>query len=49
MNCFYVAVGQKDSTVDNVINDLTMHGAIDYTTVIVYGASTHAPLQYVEP
>ena len=40
VKCFYVAVGQKDSTVANVINALTKHGAMDYTTVIVSGAST---------
>ncbi len=49
VKCFYVAVGQKDSTVANVINALTKHGAMDYTTVIVSGASTPAPLQYVAP
>jgi F-type H+-transporting ATPase subunit alpha len=49
VKCFYVAVGQKDSTVANVINALTEHGAMDYTTVIVSGASSPAPLQYVAP
>ncbi|MBA4015937.1 MAG: F0F1 ATP synthase subunit alpha [Pirellula sp.] len=49
VKCFYVAVGQKDSTVANVINALTQHGAMDYTTVIVSGASSPAPLQYVAP
>ena len=49
VKCFYVAVGQKDSTVANVINALTQHGAMDYTTVIVSGASAPAPLQYVAP
>ena len=49
VKCFYVAVGQKDSTVANVINALTKHGAMDYTTVIVSGASSPAPLQYVAP
>ena len=47
VKCFYVAVGQKDTTVANVIDALTKHGAMDYTTVIVAGASAPAPLQYV--
>ena len=49
VKCFYVAVGQKDTTVANVIDALTKHGAMDYTTVIVSGASSPAPLQYVAP
>ncbi|HEV3415877.1 MAG TPA: F0F1 ATP synthase subunit alpha [Pirellulales bacterium] len=49
VKCFYVAVGQKDSTVANVIEALRKHGAMDYTTVIIAGASAPAPLQYVAP
>jgi F-type H+/Na+-transporting ATPase subunit alpha len=49
VKCFYVAVGQKDSTVANVIEALRKHGAMDFTTVVVSGASTPAPLQYVAP
>jgi F-type H+-transporting ATPase subunit alpha len=49
VKCFYVAVGQKDSSVANVIRVLEENGAMDYTTVIVAGASTPAPLQYVAP
>ncbi|HEY1599892.1 MAG TPA: F0F1 ATP synthase subunit alpha [Pirellulales bacterium] len=49
VKCFYVAVGQKDSTVAGVIEALRKHGAMDYTTVIVSGASSPAPLQYVAP
>jgi F-type H+/Na+-transporting ATPase subunit alpha len=49
VKCFYVAVGQKDSTVANVIEALRANGAMDYTTVIVAGASSPAPLQYVAP
>ena len=49
VKCFYVAVGQKDSTVATVIEALRKHGAMDYTTVIVSGASDPAPLQYVAP
>ena len=47
--CFYVAVGQKDSTVAGVVEDLKKHGAMDYTTVVVASASAPAPLQYVAP
>jgi F-type H+-transporting ATPase subunit alpha len=49
VKCFYVAVGQKESTVAGIIEKLREHGAMDYTTVIVSGASTPAPLQYVAP
>lgn len=49
VKCFYVAVGQKDSSVAGVIEILRKHGAMDYTTVIVSGASSPAPLQYVAP
>ena len=49
VKCFYVAVGQKDSSVALVIEALRKHGAMDYTTVIVSGASTPAPLQYIAP
>jgi F-type H+-transporting ATPase subunit alpha len=49
VKCFYVAVGQKESTVAGVIEKLREHGAMDYTTVVVAGASSPAPLQYVAP
>ncbi|XZE43587.1 F0F1 ATP synthase subunit alpha [Pirellulaceae bacterium SH467] len=49
VKCFYVAIGQKDSSVALVIDALTKAGAMDYTTVIVSGASAPAPLQYVAP
>ncbi|MBI1247449.1 F0F1 ATP synthase subunit alpha [bacterium] len=49
VKCFYVAVGQKDSSVAGVVEVLRRNGAMDYTTVIVAGASTPAPLQYVAP
>jgi F-type H+/Na+-transporting ATPase subunit alpha len=49
VKCFYVSIGQKDSSVANVVKVLQDHGAMDYTTVIVSGASTPAPLQYVAP
>jgi len=49
VKCFYVAIGQKESTVAGVIEALRKHGAMDYTTVILAGASDPAPLQYVAP
>ncbi len=49
VKCFYVAIGQKDSSVAGTIEALRKHGAMDYTTVIVSGASTPAPLQYIAP
>ena len=49
VKCFYVAVGQKDSSVAGIIDALERNGAMDYTTVIVAGASAPAPLQYVAP
>jgi F-type H+-transporting ATPase subunit alpha len=49
VKCFYVAIGQKESTVAGLIEALRMHRAMDYTTVIVAGASDPAPLQYVAP
>ena len=49
VKCFYVAIGQKESTVAAVVERLRETGAMDYTTVIVSGASAPAPLQYVAP
>ena len=49
VKCFYVAIGQKDSSVALVIDALRKHGALDYTTVVVAGASAPAPLQYIAP
>lgn len=47
--CIYVAIGQKQSTVAQVIEKLKQHGAMDYTTVVVAGASDPAPLQFLAP
>ena len=47
--CIYVAIGQKASTVANVVGILESHGAMDYTTVVSAPASTPAPLQYLAP
>jgi F-type H+-transporting ATPase subunit alpha len=49
VKCFYVAIGQKESNVAGLIEVLRRHGAMDYTTVIVAGASDPAPLQYIAP
>jgi F-type H+-transporting ATPase subunit alpha len=49
VKCFYVAIGQKESSVANTIEVLRQQGAMDYTTVILAGASAPAPLQYVAP
>jgi F-type H+-transporting ATPase subunit alpha len=47
--CVYVAVGQKRSTVAQVIDILTRHGAMEYTCVVSATASDPAPLQYIAP
>jgi F-type H+-transporting ATPase subunit alpha len=47
--CIYVAVGQKNSTIAQVVAKLTEHGAMDYTTVVSAPASVPAPLQYIAP
>ena len=49
VKCFYVAIGQKDSSVAGVVDVLEKYGAMEYTTVVVAGASAPAPLQYVAP
>lgn len=47
--CIYVAVGQKGSTVANVLSYLEENGAMDYTTIVAANASDPAPLQYIAP
>lgn len=49
VKCFYIAIGQKDSSVAGVIKTLEDLGAMEYTTVIMSGASTPASLQYIAP
>jgi F-type H+-transporting ATPase subunit alpha len=49
VKCFYVAVGQKESNVAGLVEILRRNGAMDYTTVIMAGASDPAPLQYIAP
>jgi F-type H+-transporting ATPase subunit alpha len=47
--CIYVAIGQKSSTVAQVVEKLREHGAMEYTTVVVASATDPAPLQYLAP
>ncbi|TMA47833.1 MAG: F0F1 ATP synthase subunit alpha [Deltaproteobacteria bacterium] len=47
--CFYVAIGQKRSTVAQVVDKLVREGAMDYTTVVMASASDPAPLQFIAP
>ena len=47
--CFYVAIGQKRSTIAQVVKILEDAGAMKYTTVVVASASEPAPLQYIAP
>jgi F-type H+-transporting ATPase subunit alpha len=47
--CIYVAIGQKRSTVAQVVDKLRETGAMDYTTVVAATASDAAPLQYIAP
>ena len=49
VKCIYVAIGQKSSTVANIVNTLEEYGAMDYTTVVAATASELAPLQYIAP
>jgi len=47
--CVYVAIGQKESTVANVVGILEKYGAMEYTIVVTASASESAPLQYIAP
>ncbi|MGL4343007.1 MAG: F0F1 ATP synthase subunit alpha [Metamycoplasmataceae bacterium] len=49
VNCIYVAIGQKNSSVAQIVKKLEENGAMEYTTVVVAGASELAPLQYIAP
>ena len=49
VKCIYVAIGQKASTVANIVKTLEEFGAMDYTTVVSSTASELAPLQYIAP
>jgi F-type H+-transporting ATPase subunit alpha len=47
--CIYVAIGQKRSTVAQVVSKLSEHGAMDFTIVVAATASESAPLQFIAP
>lgn len=49
VKCVYVSIGQKDSTIAQVVEKLKKFGAMDYTVVVNAGASDSAPLQYLAP
>ena len=49
MKCIYVAIGQKESKVATILAKLEEAGALDYTTVVLAGASDPAPLLYFAP
>jgi F-type H+-transporting ATPase subunit alpha len=47
--CIYVAIGQKASTVAQVVDKLAQHGAMEYTIVVIATATESAPLQFLAP
>jgi F-type H+/Na+-transporting ATPase subunit alpha len=49
INCFYVAIGQKTSTVAKVVKVLEDFGAMEYTTIILASATDPAPMQFIAP
>ena len=49
MICIYVAIGQKASTVAQIVETLDRYGAMDYTIIVAASASDSAPLQYIAP
>ncbi len=49
VHCIYVAIGQKQSTVVQVMDKLQQHGAMEYTTIVAATASESAPLQFISP
>jgi F-type H+-transporting ATPase subunit alpha len=49
VHCIYVGVGQKQSTVAQVVDKLKTHGAMEYTTVVAASASDPAPMQFMAP
>ena len=49
VKCIYVAIGQKRSTVAQVVQTLERYGAMEYTTVVAATASDPAPMQYIAP
>ncbi len=49
ITCIYVAIGQKRSTVSQIVDTLESNGAMEYTTIVAATASEPAPLQYIAP
>ena len=49
IKCIYVAIGQKMSTIANIVRTLEENGAMEYTTVVAASASDPAPLQFISP
>lgn len=49
VHCFYVAIGQKQSTVAQIVDRLRREGAMEYTTIVAATASMQAPLQFIAP
>lgn len=49
LHCIYVAIGQKNSTIAQIVKILEEHGAMEYTTVVVASAADPAALQYIAP
>ena len=49
VKCIYVAIGQKNSTVAQIVQKLKSAGAMEYTTIVIAGASELSPLQYLAP
>ncbi len=49
IKCIYVAIGQKMSTIANIVRTLEENGALEYTTVVAASASDPAPLQFISP
>jgi F-type H+-transporting ATPase subunit alpha len=49
VKCIYVAIGQKNSTIANIVRKLEQYGAMEYTTVVAASASESAAMQYIAP
>jgi F-type H+-transporting ATPase subunit alpha len=49
MTCIYVAIGQKASSIKNIVRSLEKHGAMEYTIVVAASASESAAMQYISP
>jgi F-type H+-transporting ATPase subunit alpha len=49
VKCIYVAVGQKQSSIANVVRKLEEHGALDHTIIVAAAAAESAALQYIAP